>query len=254
MARDLMDLGCDSLCIKDMAALLKPQPAYDIVKAIKDDLGQDVRVHVHCHATTGVTLVSLMKAIEAGADVVDTAISSLSLGPGHNPTESLVEMLRGTAVHHQPGRRTGCCGSRTTSPRCVRATPVHVDDHRRGDRDLQEPDPRRDDLQHGEPAAPAGRRRPAQGSAGGGAAGARGRRLPAAGHPVVADRRHPGRVQRADGPLQGAHRRVRRPDARLLRRHLGRAGPGIVEAARAQTKKEPITCARPTCSSPSGTS
>ena len=96
MARDLMELGCDSLCIKDMAALLKPQPAYDIVKAIKDDLGPDVRIHVHCHATTGVTLVSLMKAIEAGADVVDTAISSISLGPGHNPTESLVEMLRGT--------------------------------------------------------------------------------------------------------------------------------------------------------------
>ncbi len=95
-ARELMELGCDSLCLKDMAALLKPQPAYDIVKAIKDDLGQDVRIHVHCHATTGVTLVSLMKAIEAGADVVDTAISSISLGPGHNPTESLVEMLSGT--------------------------------------------------------------------------------------------------------------------------------------------------------------
>jgi methylmalonyl-CoA carboxyltransferase 5S subunit len=96
LARDLMDLGCDSLCLKDMAALLKPQPAYDIVKAIKDDLGEEIRVHVHCHATTGVTLVSLMKAIEAGADVVDTAISSISLGPGHNPTESLVEMLDGT--------------------------------------------------------------------------------------------------------------------------------------------------------------
>ena len=95
-ARDLMDLGCDSLCIKDMAALLRPQPAYDIVSAIKADLGADVRIHVHCHATTGVTLVSLMKAIEAGADVVDTAISSLSLGPGHNPTESLVAMLEGT--------------------------------------------------------------------------------------------------------------------------------------------------------------
>jgi methylmalonyl-CoA carboxyltransferase 5S subunit len=96
MARELMDLGCDSLCLKDMAALLKPRPAYDIVKAIKDDLGEQVRIHVHCHATTGVTLVSLMKAIEAGADCVDTAISSLSLGPGHNPTESLVEMLDGT--------------------------------------------------------------------------------------------------------------------------------------------------------------
>jgi methylmalonyl-CoA carboxyltransferase 5S subunit len=99
MARDLMDLGCDSLCLKDMAALLQPQPAYDIVKAIKDDLGQDVRIHIHCHATTGVTLVSLMKGIEAGADCVDAAISSMSLGPGHNPTESLVEMLPGTGFH-----------------------------------------------------------------------------------------------------------------------------------------------------------
>ncbi len=96
MAKELVDLGCDSLCLKDMAALLKPQPAYDIVKAIKQACGEHVRIHVHCHATTGVTMVSLMKAIEAGADCVDTAISSLSLGPGHNPTESLVEMLDGT--------------------------------------------------------------------------------------------------------------------------------------------------------------
>jgi methylmalonyl-CoA carboxyltransferase 5S subunit len=95
MAERLMDLGCDSICIKDMAALLKPQPAFDLVRGIKEALG-DVRVHVHVHATTGVTMVSLMKAIEAGADCVDTAISSLSLGPGHNPTESLVEMLEGT--------------------------------------------------------------------------------------------------------------------------------------------------------------
>ena len=96
MAERLLELGCDSICIKDMAALLKPQPAYDIVKGIKEVCGQETRVHVHVHATTGVTLVSLMKAIEAGADCVDTAISSMSLGPGHNPTESLVEMLEGT--------------------------------------------------------------------------------------------------------------------------------------------------------------
>src|SRR5271165_2360617 len=96
MAERLLELGCDSICIKDMAALLKPQPAYDIVRGIKVACGQEVRVQVHVHATTGVTMVSLMKAIEAGADCVDTAISSLSLGPGHNPTESLVEMLEGT--------------------------------------------------------------------------------------------------------------------------------------------------------------
>ncbi len=96
MAKQLQDLGCDSICIKDMAALLRPQPAFDIVKGIKEACGQETVVHVHVHSTTGVTLVSLMKAIEAGADIVDTSISSLSLGPGHNPTEALVEMLEDT--------------------------------------------------------------------------------------------------------------------------------------------------------------
>ncbi len=96
MALRLQDMGVDSICIKDMAALLKPQPAYDIVKGIKEKCGDDMLIHVHVHSTTGVTLVSLMKAIEAGADIVDTAVSSMSLGPGHNPTESLVEMLEGT--------------------------------------------------------------------------------------------------------------------------------------------------------------
>src|SRR5947199_6239984 len=82
-----------------MAALLKPKPAYEIVRAIKEAIGEHVRVQVHVHSTTGVTMVSLMKAIEAGADCVDTAISSMSLGPGHNPTESLVEMLDGTGFN-----------------------------------------------------------------------------------------------------------------------------------------------------------
>ena len=96
MAKSLKAMGCDSICIKDMAGLLKPQPAYDLVKGIKESCGPETLVHVHAHATTGVTLVSLMKAIEAGCDIVDTAISSLSLGPGHNPTESLMELLEGT--------------------------------------------------------------------------------------------------------------------------------------------------------------
>jgi len=96
LAGQLLDMGAQSLALKDMAALLQPQPAYDIVRGIKETYGDGVQVNVHCHATTGVTLVSLMKAIEAGADVVDTAISSMSLGPGHNPTESLVAMLEGT--------------------------------------------------------------------------------------------------------------------------------------------------------------
>ena len=91
-----------------MAALLRPQPAYDLVRGIKQKCGDDTLVHVHVHSTTGVTMVSLMKAIEAGADIVDTSISSLSLGPGHNPTEALVEMLEGTgyATRLDKGRLT----------------------------------------------------------------------------------------------------------------------------------------------------
>ncbi len=96
LAEELAHLGADSICIKDMAALLKPQPAFDLVQGIKRACGSQMLVHVHVHATTGVTLVSLMKAIEAGADIVDTSLSALSLGSGHNPTEALVEMLEGT--------------------------------------------------------------------------------------------------------------------------------------------------------------
>jgi methylmalonyl-CoA carboxyltransferase 5S subunit len=96
MAEQLVELGCNSICIKDMAGLLKPAPAYELVEGIKAACGDETLVHVHTHATTGVTMVSLMKAIEAGCDIVDTSISSLSLGPGHNPTEAMIEMLEGT--------------------------------------------------------------------------------------------------------------------------------------------------------------
>lgn len=96
LAQRLQEMGAASICLKDMAALLRPEPAYRIVRGIKEKCGEGMPVHVHVHSTTGVTLVSLMKAIEAGADIVDASISSLSLGPGHNPTEALVEMLQGT--------------------------------------------------------------------------------------------------------------------------------------------------------------
>jgi methylmalonyl-CoA carboxyltransferase 5S subunit len=96
LAQRLKEMGSDSICIKDMAGLLKPQPAFDLVKGIKAKCGADTLVQVHTHSTTGVTLVSLMKAVEAGCDIVDTSISSLSLGPGQNPTESFVEMLEGS--------------------------------------------------------------------------------------------------------------------------------------------------------------
>ena len=96
LAQQIKELGCDSICVQDVDGLLKPQAAYDLVKGIKQNCGSDTLVSLHTHSTTGVTMVSLMKAIEAGCDIVDTAISSLALGRGHNPTESLVAMLEGT--------------------------------------------------------------------------------------------------------------------------------------------------------------
>ncbi|MFZ0313631.1 MAG: pyruvate carboxylase subunit B [Candidatus Korobacteraceae bacterium] len=96
LAQQIKELGCHSICVQDVDGLLKPQAAYDLVKGIKQSCGNDTVVSVHTHSTTGITLVSLMKAIEAGCDIVDTAISALALGRGHNPTESLVAMLEGT--------------------------------------------------------------------------------------------------------------------------------------------------------------
>ena len=96
LAKRLQDMEVDSICIKDMAALIKPQAAFDLVSGIKQACGEAMKVHMHVHATTGVTLVSLMKAIEGGLDIADTAVSSMSLGTGHNPTEAFCEMLEGT--------------------------------------------------------------------------------------------------------------------------------------------------------------
>ena len=96
LAQQLRGMGCDSICIHDADGFLKPQAAYDLVRGIKQNCGIDTLISVHTHSTTGVTMASLMKAVEAGCDMVDTAISSLALGRGHNPTESFVEMLEGT--------------------------------------------------------------------------------------------------------------------------------------------------------------
>ena len=94
MGKELEDMGCQSIVIKDMAALMTPNPAYELVKALKSTV--KIPVHVHTHATTGVAPMVLLRCIDAGADGVDTAISSLSGGPGHVATESLVESLAGT--------------------------------------------------------------------------------------------------------------------------------------------------------------
>ncbi|MBP3710037.1 MAG: sodium-extruding oxaloacetate decarboxylase subunit alpha [Treponema sp.] len=94
LAKRYAEFGADSICIKDMAGLLKPFEAYDLVKAIKAKV--DMPILIHSHATTGLSVATLLKAAEAGADILDTAISSMAMGTSHSPTETVVEMLKGT--------------------------------------------------------------------------------------------------------------------------------------------------------------
>ncbi|MBC7005459.1 sodium-extruding oxaloacetate decarboxylase subunit alpha [Photobacterium sp. BZF1] len=94
LAKRLEDLGCHSICIKDMSGLLKPYEAEELVKRIKASC--DVPLALHCHATTGLSTATAVKAVEAGLDILDTAISSMSQTYGHTPTETVVAMLEGT--------------------------------------------------------------------------------------------------------------------------------------------------------------
>lgn len=94
MAQELEDLGCDSLFIKDMAGLLRPNDAYELVSALKKNT--DLPIAMQCHATTGLSVATYQKAIDAGIDMLDTAISSMSMTYGHSPTETLVAMTENT--------------------------------------------------------------------------------------------------------------------------------------------------------------
>ncbi len=94
MGKSLEDMGCHSIAIKDMAGLLTPYVAYELVKRLKATV--NIPIALHCHATTGLSTTTLIKAAEAGIDMVDTAISSMSMTYGHSSTEAVVSILEGT--------------------------------------------------------------------------------------------------------------------------------------------------------------
>ncbi|WP_461534584.1 sodium-extruding oxaloacetate decarboxylase subunit alpha [Spongorhabdus nitratireducens] len=99
LAKRIEDMEADSLCIKDMSGIILPHEAYELVSRLKKETGLEIQLH--CHATSGLSSMAILKAIEAGIDRVDTAISSMSMTYGHSPTESIVAALQGT------GRDTG---------------------------------------------------------------------------------------------------------------------------------------------------
>ena len=93
-AKRIEDMGANSLCIKDMAGLLKPYTAFELVTSLKQAI--DIPIQLHSHATTGLSTATILKSVEAGIDNVDTSISSMSMTYGHSPTESVVAMMDGT--------------------------------------------------------------------------------------------------------------------------------------------------------------
>ncbi len=94
MARKLEDMGVHSICIKDMAGLLKPYDCEELITRLKESV--DVPIAMQCHATTGLSTATYQKAIDAGIDMLDTAISSMSQTYGHSATETFVSILEGT--------------------------------------------------------------------------------------------------------------------------------------------------------------
>ncbi|MBT3436005.1 MAG: sodium-extruding oxaloacetate decarboxylase subunit alpha [Oceanospirillaceae bacterium] len=94
LAKKIEDQGADSICIKDMAGLLNPYTAFELVSRLKAET--NMPVHMQCHATTGLSTAAIMKAAEAGIDNVDTSISSMSMTYGHSPTESVVSIFEGS--------------------------------------------------------------------------------------------------------------------------------------------------------------
>ena len=94
LAKQYADIGANSLSIKDMSGILKPYTAYELVKAIKKVC--DLPVEIHAHATSGMSVTTLTKSAEAGANIIDTAISPMSMGTSLSPTETMVEILKGT--------------------------------------------------------------------------------------------------------------------------------------------------------------
>jgi len=93
-AKQLAELDCDSICIKDMAGMLAPQPAYELITTLKKEVG--LPVHLHSHSTSGMVMMTYLRACEAGVDIIDAAFSPLAWGTSQPPVESIVAALKGT--------------------------------------------------------------------------------------------------------------------------------------------------------------
>ena len=92
LAKEIEDLNCNSLCIKDMSGILSPEFAFNLISQLKKEIS--IPIHLHTHATTGMSNLTNMRAVEAGIDNIDTSISSMSMGYGHSATETMIYLLK----------------------------------------------------------------------------------------------------------------------------------------------------------------
>ncbi len=209
LALELEKMGADNICIKDMANLLLPYKAYSLVKQLKQALKPETLVHLHTHNTAGIGDMCNLKAIEAGVDIVDCALSPLGNGTSQPATEPLVATLAGT--EYDTGLDLNLITQATEHFRGVAA--------KLQEQGVLDPKVLRVDVNtlKYQPAEAGRPVRQAVRGAGGGAARARGLRLSAAGDPHLPDRGHPGRDERADRrALQDVPQGEPGPDARRV--------------------------------------
>ena len=193
LAQQIEEMGADTICIKDMANLLLPYKAYSLVKRLKESV--KIPIHLHTHNTSGTGDMTLLKAIEAGVDIVDTALSPLGNGTSQPATEPLVATLQGT--EYDTGLDLSLMSQaavhfRKVADKLLPRSQGAV----RGHQHASVSGAGRHALQPHQPAQAGQRLRQVLRRAGGDTARARGLRLSAAGHPDQPDRRHAGRDER----------------------------------------------------------
>ena len=192
-AKELEDMGVDIFCLKDMAGMLAPYIAYDIVKDLKKTLG--IPVHLHTHDTCGMGAMTCLMAVEAGVDIVDTVLSPFSEGTGQPPTESMVMALRGTGF--DTGLDIELLADAADAAREMKKHYAQFETDRggRGFQNHGDPDPRRRHVEHD--LAVKGHRRPSSiaGDSRGDTEGARGSWVYFACDPNLSDHRGTGHRQ-----------------------------------------------------------
>ena len=226
LGKELLAMGADSICIKDMAGLLKPYDADALIKALKNKM--DIPIQLHSHATTGMSVATLVKAAEAGVDILDTVISSMAMGTSHSPTETMVEIFKGTpfdtgldtkllveiAAYFRDVRKkygkfeSSFLGADTRL--LISQVPGGMLSNLESQLKEQNAGDRMDDVLKETPAC------------------AEGFRLSAARHSDEPNRRYAGRLQRPLRPLLETHRRIPGPPHRKVRQvpRSDEPGPG----------------------------